>query len=73
MNTTFKTFADAEKAGFEKVNRGNAIDISGGNSYGYQFEELKTERKSVIIYATEEKNRMTKGLFNCFYPPKNLV
>ena len=66
---TFETYADAMDAGYRRVNRYADKDISGHNSYGYDYENADGER-TVTVSLTQEKNQMgTLGCYTPMYPP----
>lgn len=73
---TFPTIEDALAAGYRKPRRGGALhhdrDISGGNSFGYAYEEPGTGRRTVTVTLTEERNRLGRpGCFAALFPPSD--
>ena len=69
MNTTFKTFAEAEAAGFRRVNRKADKDISGSHSIGYRFQNTAGQ-KTVTVSLTDEINQMGQaGCYVAMFPP----
>jgi hypothetical protein len=70
LRHNFKTFADAINAGYEYVDRHTDHDISGPDSYGYEYERADGT-KSVVVWLTEERNKMGQyGAFLAMFPPK---
>ena len=68
MNHQFKTFADAESAGYAYPSSLDK-DVSGANSYGYVYER-KNGQRTVTVWASEEFNRARqKGSFQPMFPP----
>lgn len=66
----FKTTADAIRAGYRPVNRKTDRDISGPNSFGYDYRD-EDSNETVTVWLTEEKNKLgRKGAFRPMYPPK---
>jgi hypothetical protein len=70
LRHSFKTLTDAINAGYTPVNRRQDRDISGPDSYGYEYERADGT-KSVVVWLTEERNKMGQyGAFLAMFPPK---
>ena len=68
MQHTFKTMTDALGAGYT-LPSSNDKDISGPNSFGYDFEDTDG-RQTVTVNLTEERNKIG-GTGDCcaMFPP----
>ena len=65
----FKTYEEAQAAGFTRVDRSTDRDISGPGSYGYKYMDADGN-KTVTVNLTEERN--ISGGVGCYtpmYPP----
>jgi hypothetical protein len=73
MERSFKTLQEALDAGYRLVNRKTDKDISGFNSFGYDYQNQDGE-ETVTVWFSEELNSMKKpGCFRPMYPPKFYV
>lgn len=62
QRTRYSTFQEAQADGWRRVNRKADRDISGGNSFGYQYQS--DGQTSTTIALTNERNTM--GRLGCF-------
>ena len=64
----FKTVQEALENGYRLVNKNNDRDISGNNSFGYQYDNGK--EKSEMIFFSTLKDRMGRlGAYLPMFPP----
>ena len=69
MKTRFRTIQEALDAGFEMPGGGDR-DVSGPNSFGYDFE--RGERRTVTVSFSEERNKGGgKGALMAMFPPES--
>lgn len=59
--TSYATIADAESDGWRRIRKSDK-DVSGGNSFGYDFISKNGKRSQTITFS-KEVNRM--GTFGC--------
>jgi hypothetical protein len=59
--TNYATIADAEADGWRRICKSDK-DVSGGNSFGYDFISANGKRSQTITFS-QETNRM--GAFGC--------
>ena len=70
MGPTFQTMQQAMDAGYTRVNRKTDKDISGGRSFGYNWQN-PSGQKTVDVYITEAKNKGGgTGAVCPMYPPR---
>lgn len=62
QRTIYATFQDAQADGWRRVNRRTDLDISGGNSFGYEYQSPDGQRSTTIML-TQERNKL--GTFGC--------
>lgn len=66
---TFRTKREAIEAGYRLAKRGVHKDVSGGNSFGYEFEDADGNR-TVTVRLTEERNMIGRpGAYVPMFPP----
>ena len=70
MAHTFDTKQDAIEAGYTTASRTADKDISGPNSFGYDFENTDG-RKTVTVWLRKARNKAGgTGAFIPMYPPE---
>lgn len=69
MGPTFDTMQQALDAGYSRVNRKTDKDVSGGRSFGYDWQNVSGQ-KTVDVWIKEAKNKGGKiGAVCPMYPP----
>lgn len=69
----FKTKAEAVESGYRLVVRhgpNRDKDVSGHNSFGYDFEDAEGNRTVTVWFSEETNQGKTKGAFLPMFPPK---
>lgn len=61
--TSYATFQEAQADGWRQVNRKTDRDISGGNSFGYEYQSPDGQA-STTITLTQERNSI--GKLGCY-------
>lgn len=70
MNHRFETLQDALAAGYTLPSRQYDKDVSGPNSFGYDYEDDNGNR-TVDVYFTKDLNRMRQpGCVRPMFPPQ---
>jgi hypothetical protein len=62
QRTRYATLQEAEADGWRRVNRRGDRDVSGGNSFGYEYQSPGGQT-SATITLTQERNKI--GMLGC--------